>query len=1536
MDDFLDSPPRPAASMAASSNATAALQPSVNEAGGTRAANAFVAPSRTAMEVTDAVAGGDRKRQKAEHSSSHSSAAQNGITSRAFSAGTVPSSVRPSYASAAASSSRSDSHSAAASSLAASVSAVPSLPLTESDAKPDINAATFQCPICLKQLKCKTLSPRLLHVSGCALANTLDMETQVRPLFTIREADWLDWRSANKLERTSKTNKTDVNRSSTVTASPTQRLSASPPPAAAAAAKPKKPRAAKVVQPKPLSLDAALGATKAGSGVGTALSHIKPASKKRSAAAAAAPSLPISAGLSAAKDNEWEVANGVFLLGEQFLIPNPPPTVVSVAQLEQLADAAPGSASAAAAATAATSTAQQLYSWRHYIHETDLFLKTLLQKRQWALLKFRLLQEKLQSEGGAELVSEVNSKIQPVLEGHELAMQMDRAMEEMDAANTMGAEERTSMWALSSSGAAAMLSAPFLRAMALDNSKKVLPASGSTVVAATLSAPTTTVPSASAATHAVTTSLSAPTTLIPVAATVPTAFSGAASSAFMSQPTNTSAAPSAIPLSARSISAAPFSAGKPPPGPIAFTQPASGFAVLPPPLPPVPPPPTQPAAPPSLPAAASAAVSTPSSPPVNIWLNAKAQSSPKNAAALISTPVPAAASIPATQPTAAQQISTAAPTPSMIVGTASQARPSIAQPVSSATSSPPPPASVIVASTAAPLNLSPPPAASSNVVCMAVRVPSPSSLAAAAEAVSRPSPLPLPLPLPLPFPLSADDPSLQLDDEPEEEEVALDTASAPGNAAVVPASPVLADANASADHLAMGTAAEANAADIDSRTSSVAEPSRVFDDADPLVLELDAAGEQSEHMAMEEEQKQQNDSGAQIAECVGGGEAALMSLPSLAVTAASSLHASLHVVPTQTQQIFTAASLLEEDDPAAGEDEQKQSAVFSDEDDAFNAAAVMEGGADVLMIPESDHDSAFSLSQPSSLVNVSQPGLVAVDSASVTAAAAHPSADVHGEEEEEQKQHASTQQIAQASFTAAASLSAPAPFQTARAIIELLSDDEDSAACAADRAASRRQQQQNKHAFSMAMHEPLDLTQQSNESLSLSQQPPERSAAAANARNDDDDDELSVAELVAECKEAPAQRGASSSQVGGAVRTASAAIPSPQEWKPASARKPWNGAQPVAAAAAAAAQIVAAYHSPRAFAAAPASPAAHAAAPVAALPVAAASTVLYEPPAAAPPKVKRARKDVAAAAAAPASPAAAAAVVAPASAASPVAPAAAGRCPFRLGGGAAAVSACFGACACIPAFSDPTQFSPEDLKEIMATFGLKTGGKSKHQMVAKLTEMWANLARQKGVAAVAQVAPAAAAAVQPPVEAAKKKRKKPAASDASPARPPAAPVAAAVSPAAVHAPSPLLDITASASNLDASSASAAAPAKKRKAAAVDAASPAGAVVAASAAVMAVPVALAVAADLSRFPFPPSPFVSPSVASALRTFLRSQRDLHVRILMFQPIEVSELWLCVKAAGIECKIMQLRSFLDAEGQLSSRKACTLAACCLGLRA
>jgi len=51
---------------------------------------------------------------------------------------------------------------------------------------------------------------------------------------------------------------------------------------------------------------------------------------------------------------------------------------------------------------------------------------------------------------------------------------------------------------------------------------------------------------------------------------------------------------------------------------------------------------------------------------------------------------------------------------------------------------------------------------------------------------------------------------------------------------------------------------------------------------------------------------------------------------------------------------------------------------------------------------------------------------------------------------------------------------------------------------------------------------------------------------------------------------------------------------------------------------------------------------------------------------------------------------------------------------------------------------------------------------------------------------------------------------------------------------------------------------------------------------------------------------------------MRRFIRSQRDLYVRLLLFQPIDVAELAICMRAAGIlDANVRNVRNLLDEEG-------------------
>jgi len=206
---------------------------------------------------------------------------------------------------------------------------------------------------------------------------------------------------------------------------------------------------------------------------------------------------------------------------------------------------------------------------------------------------------------------------------------------------------------------------------------------------------------------------------------------------------------------------------------------------------------------------------------------------------------------------------------------------------------------------------------------------------------------------------------------------------------------------------------------------------------------------------------------------------------------------------------------------------------------------------------------------------------------------------------------------------------------------------------------------------------------------------------------------------------------------------------------------------------------------------------------------------------------------------------------------------------------------------------------------VMAAFGLKP--RSKAQMAAKLTALWCGMAKQKGVqlddkgqvvAGAALPAPPAPLAAAVAVAAPKPSKRKAAAGGAASAAAPSVPASAASQP--------LLDITLASSN-GSNIGHSAVPAVVL-----------GNASASASAVLGPASASKVSDDaLSRFPFPPSALVPPSLASDLRAWLRSQADLHVRILLFQPLEVSDVWLCAKSAGLQCDVLQLRSFLDAEG-------------------
>jgi hypothetical protein len=63
-------------------------------------------------------------------------------------------------------------------------------------------------------------------------------------------------------------------------------------------------------------------------------------------------------------------------------------------------------------------------------------------------------------------------------------------------------------------------------------------------------------------------------------------------------------------------------------------------------------------------------------------------------------------------------------------------------------------------------------------------------------------------------------------------------------------------------------------------------------------------------------------------------------------------------------------------------------------------------------------------------------------------------------------------------------------------------------------------------------------------------------------------------------------------------------------------------------------------------------------------------------------------------------------------------------------------------------------------------------------------------------------------------------------------------------------------------------------------------------------------------------------VSPELACHIRSFLRSQSDLYVRLLLFQPLDIVEVaFLLQDVGGVKVHPKLLRTFLDEEGICTS---------------
>lgn len=233
--------------------------------------------------------------------------------------------------------------------------------------------------------------------------------------------------------------------------------------------------------------------------------------------------------------------------------------------------------------------------------------------------------------------------------------------------------------------------------------------------------------------------------------------------------------------------------------------------------------------------------------------------------------------------------------------------------------------------------------------------------------------------------------------------------------------------------------------------------------------------------------------------------------------------------------------------------------------------------------------------------------------------------------------------------------------------------------------------------------------------------------------------------------------------------------------------------------------------------------------------------------------------------------------------------------------------ATFGAC-CMPAFDS---FSLEDLKEVMATFGLKQ--KSKNQMSLKLQELWILMAKKHGNAAAA----AASAPPPPPPKEKKPRKKKADAIDAAQAAAaaPSAVVARPSTPILLAHPIPAAAVAAAPV---AAKAESEAKSKKRKVASSSSAS----VIARNE---------DYAAHILEEDSPALPAakeliggIPASTAFQIRAFLRSQTDLYMRILLFQPLELGDLaFVLQEVGGIQLNPFALRGFLDQEGVVTQAK-------------
>lgn len=230
-------------------------------------------------------------------------------------------------------------------------------------------------------------------------------------------------------------------------------------------------------------------------------------------------------------------------------------------------------------------------------------------------------------------------------------------------------------------------------------------------------------------------------------------------------------------------------------------------------------------------------------------------------------------------------------------------------------------------------------------------------------------------------------------------------------------------------------------------------------------------------------------------------------------------------------------------------------------------------------------------------------------------------------------------------------------------------------------------------------------------------------------------------------------------------------------------------------------------------------------------------------------------------------------------------------------------------------------FSVDDLKQVMTAFGLKT--RNKKQMSAKIREMWASVAKQKEATRNADRRDADAQTSSSSVSTTASS------SLIDPAIPPA------IVPSGVSTLSPMMVDHIPPTASDPTRIPVGDSTRKRKvpppppatgarqderdndAASKPAAAPRAARIPAS-----VITAATTSASGSDLASTSSCAVPPATAAAIRSFLRSQPDLFVRLLLFQPLDIVELaFLMQEVGGAHVHPNVMRAFLDAEGVCTS---------------